>query len=35
MALVTTFMTSPALYWIERFRGKQESMSVKSLPEGL
>jgi Kef-type K+ transport system membrane component KefB len=35
MALVTTFMTSPALYWIERVRGKREAMSVKSLPERL
>jgi Kef-type K+ transport system membrane component KefB len=35
MALVTTFMTSPALYWIERFRWKLETMSVKSLAERL
>ena len=35
MALVTTFMTSPALYWIERIRWKVESMSSKSLPERL
>ena len=35
MALVTTFMTSPALSWIERVRWKQEAMSVKSLPERL
>jgi Kef-type K+ transport system membrane component KefB len=35
MALVTTFMTAPALYWIERIRGKLEAMSVKSLPERL
>ncbi|HSJ89933.1 MAG TPA: cation:proton antiporter [Anaerolineales bacterium] len=33
MALVTTFMTSPALYWIERVRGKREAMSMQSLPE--
>lgn len=35
MALVTTFMTAPALYWIERFRWKSESVSAKSLPERL
>jgi Kef-type K+ transport system membrane component KefB len=35
MALVTTFMTSPALYWIERIRNKQEAMSMQSLPERL
>ena len=35
MALVTTFMTAPALYWIERIRWKLESMSTKSLPERL
>jgi Kef-type K+ transport system membrane component KefB len=35
MALVTTFMTSPALYWVERMRWKQEAMSVESLPERL
>lgn len=35
MALVTTFMTSPALHWIERIRWKQESISAKSLPERL
>jgi Kef-type K+ transport system membrane component KefB len=35
MALVTTFMTCPALSWIEHIRGRQEAMSVKSLPEGL
>ena len=35
MALVTTFMTCPALSWIERIRSKREAMSVKSLPEGL
>lgn len=35
MALVTTFMTAPALYWIDRIRWKLESMSVKSLPERL
>jgi K+:H+ antiporter len=35
MALVTTFMTAPALYWIERIRSKQDAMSVKSLPERL
>jgi Kef-type K+ transport system membrane component KefB len=35
MALVTTFMTAPALYWIERMRAKQEAMSIKSLPERL
>jgi Kef-type K+ transport system membrane component KefB len=35
MALVTTFMTAPALYWIERLRGKIASMSTKSLPERL
>jgi Kef-type K+ transport system membrane component KefB len=35
MALVTTFMTAPALYWIERIRWKMESMSTESLPERL
>ena len=35
MALVTTFMTSPALYWIERIRWKRETMNAKSLPESL
>jgi Kef-type K+ transport system membrane component KefB len=35
MALVTTFMTAPALYWIERIRWKMEAMSVKPLPERL
>jgi Kef-type K+ transport system membrane component KefB len=35
MALVTTFMTSPALSWIERNRGKREAMNVNSLPERL
>ncbi len=35
MALLTTFMTSPALNWIERIRWKRETMSVKSLPERL
>jgi len=35
MALITTFMTAPALYWIERIRWKLEAMSVKSLPERL
>lgn len=30
MALITTFMTAPALYWIERIRWKLESMSAKS-----
>jgi Kef-type K+ transport system membrane component KefB len=35
MALVTTFMTSPALAWIERIRGKKEAMSVRPLPERL
>jgi len=35
MALVTTFMTAPALYWIERIRSKTESMSAESLPERL
>jgi Kef-type K+ transport system membrane component KefB len=35
MALVTTFMTAPALYWIERIRLKLDSMHVKSLPERL
>jgi len=35
MALVTTFMTAPALYWIERIRWKLEAMSAKSLPERL
>lgn len=35
MALVTTFMTAPALYWIERIRWKLESMTAKSLPERL
>jgi Kef-type K+ transport system membrane component KefB len=33
MALITTFMTAPALYWIERIRWKLESISAKSLPE--
>ena len=35
MALVTTFMTCPALSWIERIRWKREAMSVESLPERL
>lgn len=35
MALVTTFMTCPALSWIERIRWKREAMSVKPLPERL
>jgi Kef-type K+ transport system membrane component KefB len=35
MALVTTFMTSPALSWIEHVRGKREAMNVNSLPERL
>jgi Kef-type K+ transport system membrane component KefB len=35
MALITTFMTAPALYWIERIHWKQESISAKSLPERL
>ena len=35
MALVTTFMTAPTLYWIERIRWKLESISAKSLPERL
>ena len=35
MALVTTLMTAPTLYWIERIRWKLEAMSVKSLPERL
>jgi Kef-type K+ transport system membrane component KefB len=35
MALVTTLMTAPALYWIERLRSKIESMNAKSLPERL
>jgi Kef-type K+ transport system membrane component KefB len=35
MALVTTLMTAPALYWIERIRWKLASMSTKSLPERL
>jgi Kef-type K+ transport system membrane component KefB len=35
MALITTFMTAPALYWIERIRWKLESMTAKSLPERL
>jgi Kef-type K+ transport system membrane component KefB len=35
MALITTFMTAPALYWIERNRWRQESISAKSLPERL
>jgi Kef-type K+ transport system membrane component KefB len=35
MALVTTLMTAPALYWIERIRWKFASMSAKSLPERL
>jgi Kef-type K+ transport system membrane component KefB len=35
MALITTFMTAPALFWIERIRWKLEAMSAKSLPERL
>jgi Kef-type K+ transport system membrane component KefB len=35
MALVTTFMTAPALYWIDRIRWKLESPSPESLPERL
>jgi Kef-type K+ transport system membrane component KefB len=35
MALITTFMTAPALYWIERIRWRGESISAKSLPERL
>ena len=35
MALITTFMTAPALYWIDRIRWKLETMSVKSLAERL
>ena len=35
MALVTTFLTSPALSWIERVRWKREAISVKPLPERL
>jgi Kef-type K+ transport system membrane component KefB len=35
MALLTTFMTAPALYWIERMRWKWESLTAKSLPERL
>lgn len=35
MALVTTFMTAPALNWIETIRLKLEAMRMKSLPEGL
>lgn len=35
MALITTFMTAPALYWIERMRWKWESLTAKSLPERL
>lgn len=35
MALITTFMTAPALYWIERIRSKLESMGIKSLPDRL
>jgi Kef-type K+ transport system membrane component KefB len=35
MALVTTFMTCPALSLIERIRWKRETISVKSLPERL
>jgi Kef-type K+ transport system membrane component KefB len=35
MALITTFMTAPALYWIERFRWKLEALNVKSVPERL
>jgi hypothetical protein len=33
MALITTFMTAPALYWIERIRWKLDVVSVKSVPE--
>jgi len=33
MALVTTLMTAPALYWIEHFRSKLETISAKTLPE--
>jgi Kef-type K+ transport system membrane component KefB len=35
MALVTTFMTSPALSAIQHFRLKRELLSVNSLPERL
>ncbi len=35
MALITTFMTSPALYWIGRIPWRLESISAKSLPEQL
>src|SRR6185503_13727633 len=35
MALVTTFMTAPALSWIERIRWKMESISAEPLPERL
>jgi Kef-type K+ transport system membrane component KefB len=35
MALITTFMTAPALYWIERIRWRRESISTESLPERL
>lgn len=35
MALITTFMTAPALYWIDRIRWKLETLTAKSLPERL
>jgi Kef-type K+ transport system membrane component KefB len=35
IALITTFMTAPALYWIECIRWKLEAVSVKSVPERL
>jgi Kef-type K+ transport system membrane component KefB len=35
MALVTTFMTCPALTWIDRIRWKREALSVEPVPERL
>jgi Kef-type K+ transport system membrane component KefB len=35
MALVTTFMTSPALSAIQYFKRKQERMDLYSVPEGM
>jgi hypothetical protein len=34
MAVVTTFMTSPALALIQRLKWKRMSLTVKSAPEG-
>jgi hypothetical protein len=35
MALITTFMTAPALHWIERIRWKLAAMTVEPYPERL